>query len=53
MIKTYITAIKLLINYNKVYPILFLVGLLVAIVLESFTVIALYPILLSIINEII
>ncbi len=51
MIKTYITAIKLLINYNKVYPILFLVGLLVAIVLESLTVIALYPILLSIIND--
>ena len=51
MIKTYIEAIKLLIDYNKIYPILFLIGLLVAILLESFTVIALYPVILSIINE--
>lgn len=51
MMKTYIEAVKLLIDYNKIYPILFLIGLLVAILLESFTVIALYPVILSIINN--
>lgn len=50
MIKSYIEAIKLLLDYNKIYPILFLIGLLIAILLESFTVIALYPVILSIIN---
>ena len=51
MIKTYIKAIRLLLVYNKVYPILFLFGLLIAMLLESFTVIALYPIILSVIND--
>ena len=50
MIKSYIKAIKLLVDYNKIYPILFFIGLLIAILLESFTVIALYPVILSIIN---
>ncbi len=50
MIKSYIEAIKLLVDYNKIYPILFFIGLLIAILLESFTVIALYPVILSIIN---
>lgn len=50
MIKNYIEAIKLLVDYNKIYPILFFIGLLIAILLESFTVIALYPVILSIIN---
>ena len=47
MIKTYIKAISLLLVYNKVYPVLFLFGLLIAMLLESFTVVALYPIILS------
>ena len=50
MIKSYIKAIKLLVDYNKIYPILFFIGLLIAILLESFTVIALYPVILSIIK---
>ena len=51
MIKTYIKAIRLFVAYNKVYPILFLFGLLIAMVLETFSVIALYPIILSVIND--
>ena len=51
MIKTYIKAISLLLVYNKVYPVLFLFGLLIAMLLESFTVVALYPIILSVIND--
>lgn len=51
MIKTYIKAISLLLVYNKVYPVLFLFGLLIAMLLESFTVVALYPIILSFVND--
>lgn len=51
MIETYIKAIRLFVTYNKVYPILFLFGLLIAMLLETFSVIALYPIILSIIND--
>ena len=51
MIKTYIKAIRLFVAYNKAYPIIFLFGLLIAMVLETFSVIALYPIILSVIND--
>ena len=51
MIKTYIKAFKIILAFNRIYPIYFLFGLLVAIFLESFTVLALYPIILSIIND--